>query len=104
MTITKTFGIDFYSSGGALTLDPYCIREDMYDLPGEYVRTHDNQWTIAGKVKEDYYEWINEFEAEHPVFGRVWGDFEGEVYADTEEGYQDFYKNFPPTAWDYWDI
>lgn len=36
--------------------------------------------------------------------GKVWGDFEYIVYADSEEAYEDFYKNHPPEEWDYWDI
>lgn len=88
----KVFGVDFDSSGGALTLNPSSIGE------------HENGWKIIGEVHEDYYEWVNEFEAEHPVYGRVWGDFESEVYYDSSEGFKDFYENFPPEEWDYQDI
>lgn len=59
---------------------------------------------IEGEVWEDYFEWVNEFQAVHADFGRVWGDFEDIVYADSEEGFNDFYKNHPPQSWDYWDI
>jgi hypothetical protein len=34
----------------------------------------------------------------------VWGDFEKEVYADSEEAFADFYAKHEPHAWDYWDI
>ena len=61
-------------------------------------------WTITGEVHEDYYEWVNAFEATHPVFGRVWGDYEDVVNADSEEGFNNFYRNHPPTEWDYADI
>lgn len=30
--------------------------------------------------------------------------FEGEVFADSEEGYNHFYTNHQPSAWDYGDI
>ena len=90
--VIKKFGIDFHSDSGALTLSPSDIG------------THEDSWTVTGQIHEDYYEWVNDFEAEHPIYGRVWGDFEKKVYADCEEGFQDFYKNHAPSAWDYGDI
>lgn len=91
-TVIKHFGLDFDSAGGALTLEP------------GYIGTHENGWTITGQIHEDYYEWVNEFEAVHPELGKVWGNFEGEVLADSEEAFQAFYTSFPPVAWDYMDI
>ena len=96
--ITKKFGIDFDSSGGALTLPSSYVSE------GEDGKTHKNGWTISGDVYEDYYLWVNKFEAVHPELGKVWGNFEDEVYADSEVGYRDFYENFSPEEWDYQDI
>ena len=90
--IVKKFGVDFDSCGGALTLGE-----------GE-IGTHEDGWTIKGEIHEDYYTWVNEFEATHSKYGRVWGDFESEVYADTEEGFKDFFEKHPPQAWDYGDI
>ena len=102
--ITKRAGIDFvYSSETALTLPPEYVLDTGLAV-GEFSKTHDNGWTIIANIREDYYYWVNEFEAIHPKFGRVWGDFEKEVYADTEEGFENFYKDFPPEAWDYADI
>jgi len=85
---------EFGYSGGhmALTLCPSVLGENA------------SGWTIQGDIHEDYYEWVNEFEAFHPFFGKVWGNFEDEVYADSEEAFEDFYKNHPPNEWDYWDI
>jgi hypothetical protein len=85
---------EFGHLGGhmALTLGPSDLGE------------HANGWKIEGHVYEDYYEWVNEFEATHPDFGRVWGNFEDVVYADSEQAFEDFYKNHPPMEWDYWDI
>ena len=100
--IIKKYGIDFYSSGGALTLPPSYVSEG--EGVGEYGKTHENGWTISGYIYEDHYSWVNKFEAGHPELGNVWGDFEDEVYAESEIGYQDFYKNFPPEKWDYRDI
>lgn len=103
--ITKEYGKDFKSDGGALTLsasevEPYTSE---WNSP-EYSKTHPDGWIITAKVQEDYYEWINDFKAEHPIYGKVWGNFQDKVYADSEEGYQHFYKNHTPNAWDYGDI
>lgn len=87
-------GGDLGYSGGhmALTLRPSDLGEN------------DSGWTIAGEILEDYFEWVREFEATHPDFGRVWGDFQIEVYADSQEAFEHFYENHPPDEWDYWDI
>jgi len=95
--VTKECGKDFgfeqtENSHDALTLDPS-------DLG-----VNESGWEIKGEVIEDWYEWVNAFEATHPDFGRVWGDFESFVYADSEQGFKHFYENHPPTSWDYWDI
>lgn len=71
---------------------------------GPSSRTHADGWTISGYVREDWYVWVNEFEAHHPVFGRVWGDFEHQVFADTQDGYEAFYASHTPEEWDYQDI
>ncbi len=92
MTVIKQFGIDFHSRDGALTLDP-----------GYVLNTQSSGWKITGRIFHTP-GFINEFEAVHPFYGRVWGDFEDKVYADTEEGFNHFYKNHPPNAWDYQDI
>lgn len=85
----KDFRDEVYS---AHTLDP----SDIGD--------HSSGWSIRGEIHEDYYEWVNFFEAEHPEYGRVWGDFEREVRADSEEGYDHFIEHHPPSKWDYGDI
>lgn len=102
--ITKQFGKDFNSDGGALTLDVSEISEvgHKYNVP--QTRTHVDGWTIYGISHEDYYEWVNEFNASHPIYGNVWGDFEEKVFADSEEGFDHFYQNHQPHAWDYMDI
>lgn len=96
MTVIKQFLVDFHSYYGALTLDP------------DYVlNTQSSGWKITGGIHYDYtyrVGWLNEFEAVHPFYGKVWGNFEDKVYADTEEGFNHFYKNHPPKAWDYQDI
>ena len=61
-------------------------------------------WTITGDVQEDYFEWVNYFEATHPVFGWVRGDYEDVVEAKSKKAYAHFIENHPPYEWDYWDI
>lgn len=107
--ITKKFGIDFNSGDGALTLrltlSPSEVSENGYTKYGDIQqKTHPDGWTIKGEVHEDYCEWVNYFEATHPTYGKVWGDFESEVFASTEEGYNHFYENHKPEAWDCGDI
>jgi len=61
-------------------------------------------WTISGEVREDYFYWVNAFEATHPVYGVVKGDFELSIEATSREAFDHFYKNHPPVDWDYADI
>lgn len=103
------FWKDFFSKDGALTLyTSYVNAEDWTSIYNEdtreYTKTHDNWWTITARIHEDYYERVNEFVAIHPKFWKVWWDFEDKVYAEKKKWFIDFYKNFPPEAWDYWDI
>jgi hypothetical protein len=99
------FEEDFNSDGGALTLSPSEIRDDDDSRTGiELTKTHPDGWTITGIVSEDYFEWVSDFVASHPEYGKVWGNFESKVFADSEEGYNDFYKRHTPDAWDYGDI
>ena len=61
-------------------------------------------WTVEGEVKEDWYEWVNEFTATHPVYGRIEGDFEATVVAESREALDHFIVHHPYEEWDYWDI
>ena len=90
--LIREFGKHFFSSGGALTLTP------------EEIGKHKDGWTITGEIKEDYFEWVNEFEATHPKLGRVYGNFEDKVYATSLKAFNDFYEKHTPSAWDYGDI
>lgn len=79
-------------------------RDLAYTLSPAVLGENSSGWTIRGEVHEDYYEWVNEFEAVHPDFGRVWGDYEDEVHAKSKKAFEHFYKNHPPDVWDYGDI
>jgi len=97
------FGEDFHSEGGALTLNRKEITKKDTET-GYHKRKHADGWTIEGQIHEDYYVWVNEFKAEHPKLGKVWGNFEKKVYAEKKKGFEDFYKKHKPEAWDYYDI
>lgn len=88
----------------AYTLSPEEVCENHNSQHGSFSRTHKDGWTISGAVHEDYYCWVNDFEASHPDFGRVWGNFESKVFATSEEAYQDFFDKHTPNSWDYGDI
>lgn len=102
--ITKVCGVDWENPSGALTLNPSEVCESSGAECGVYTRTHTDGWAITGEVREDYYYWVNEFQASHPVHGKVWGNYEREVHAETAEGFEDFYARHPPHSWDYGDI
>ena len=105
MNIVKKFGVDFFSKEGALTLRTKEVTDkevEEYDVP--YQKTHEDGWTIKEVVHEDWFEWVNYFEASHPIYRKVWGDFEKEVFADSEDGFEHFYSNHTPKDWDYGDI
>lgn len=97
--ITKTFGKDFNSGGGALTLPSESVGKR-----GHVWRIHPSGWSIRGEIVEDWSSWVNEFEAVHPVFGKVWGNFESEVSASSENAFENFWHHHCPEDWDYRDI
>ncbi len=109
LVAVKKFRVNFNSS--MLVLPPeYIFADGIGKSYDDYAdkkfcsRLHDNGWLITGKIGrkdysylwEGYFYWVNRFKARHPKFGKVWGDFSKEVFADSEKGYQDFLKNFPP--------
>ncbi len=61
-------------------------------------------WTVTGDVQEDWFEWVNYFEATHPVYGKITGDFEDEVTAESKDALDNFLESHQPQEWDYWDI
>jgi len=82
----------FAAHSPARTLDPSHLGENP------------SGWTISGEVHEDWYEWVNYFEAVHPVFGWVRGDYEDVVEAKSKKAYAHFIAHHAPCEWDYWDI
>lgn len=79
-------------------------RTQARTLPAYTGYFEDTGWTIKGEVCEDYYKWINHFEAEHPIHGWVEGNFETIVSASSEDAYYQFIKDHPYHEWDYYDL
>lgn len=87
-----SYKIDFDVDRMAHTLDTHELGEN------------ESGWKITGDIQYDYYEWVNYFEANHPDYGYVIGDYEDSIEASSKEAYDHFYKNHPPKVWDYRDI
>lgn len=98
--IVKTFDM----RGMAHTLESKEVDSTGEKYMGMSMCEHNDGWTIAGYVHEDMVTWVNDFMAWSLKYGRVWGNFEKIVYADSEEAYQHFIENHPPREWDYQDI
>jgi hypothetical protein len=77
----------------ARTLDPDVI--GYSELSG---------WTISAEIQRDHYTWINHFEATHPKYGYVKGDFEKSISATSKIAYDHFMRHYTVDHWDYWDI
>ncbi len=73
-------------------------------MPEDLGHHEESGWTVTGTICEDYYEWVNDFEAFHAQYGWVKGNFETEVRAKSKKAYNHFREFFNPTEWDYWDI
>ena len=72
--------------------------------PGDLGFHEKSGWTIEGEVHEDYYEWVNEFVATHPFYGKIEGDFESEVTAESQGALDHFLQHHHYSEWDYYDI
>ena len=71
---------------------------------GSYKKTHKDGWTIEGFIQENYYTWVNEFHANHPVFGEIYSDFKKTVFYKSKKEPNHFLKYHEPYKWDYGDI
>lgn len=101
MSVTKVCGFDypFPDEHHIWTLPLDCVIEYK---PGEkvksgrYQRYHkESGWTIDGQLYQDYYCWVEDFKASHPIYGTLEGDFNCEVTASSDEAWHDFLKHHP---------
>lgn len=111
MGVIKRAKIDYPYKDEALTLNicevaviTDAMRQGLELSGKECTRTHVDGWTITGIIFNDWYSWVNNFSATHPEYGAVHGNFETEVHADSEAGFQHFYTHHTPTSWDYSEI
>lgn len=91
VAIKQVVSVDF-ACAPARTLNPAHLGENS------------SGWTITGEICEDYYTWVNDFEATHPTLGWVRGNYEDVVEAKSKKAYAHFIEHHPPDEWDYWDI
>jgi hypothetical protein len=78
------------------------LHSDEPKVPGtvnpvtSFELTHSDGWKIKGEMRNDWYSWVEKFEAEHPKYGEVWSDLEDRiVYASSESALSEFEKNHP---------
>ena len=93
--------------GGARTLPPEYVANDLVYSPNSgivYSHVHESGWKISAVIHEDWFHWVNKFEAYHPIFGIVRGDFEDNITATSRKGLEHFLFNHPYQEWDYADI
>lgn len=97
---------DQHVSAPAYTLAPSEVKEEYgkEDYGHEFTRTHEDGWTIKGVISEDYYVWVNDFEATKKDGSFVRGNFEDKIEASSVKALKNFLKNHTPDSWDYWDI
>ena len=86
------------------------LKEDVKtdDRSSSSSRLHDgvneSGWEIRGRLFVDTFLWVNEFAGQHAQFGVVFGDFEKQVSATSQAGYDHFVKHHPYVEWSYHDI
>jgi len=90
--LTKQKGVHWQNMYGACTLSALMLGENV------------SGWTISGEVFRDYYSWVNSFEATHPDYGAIKGDYEDKILVETEAAWQHFYQYHPPEQWSYMEI
>jgi hypothetical protein len=90
--------------GMRTTLNPEEVVSDHQYETGLYCHRHPDKWMIKGIIYEDAYYWVEDFVAYHPKYKFVFGNFEEDVYASSEEAYKDFISKHTPHTWDGGDI
>ena len=103
-TYAQTLKIDEVCENYGEVIEKYESSKPHSDDVGYFKRTHEDGWTIEGMIIEDYFYWVEEFKASHPKYGKMWGNFSTEVYAESEEAYENFFMNHKPKCWDMADI
>lgn len=93
-------GKDYPYDGPALTLSPRFVIDTNADNSKEFI--NESGWKIKGEIVED--AWVDNFEAIHPVYGILRGDFERCIEAQSKEAFDHFWEHHEPDSWYYGDI
>lgn len=64
------------------------------------IATHASGWTISGVLHEDWFTWVTDFKATHPLYGKIVGNFMTKVKVPSEEAFRHFMKHHAPNDWD----
>ena len=114
MTITLSFGKDFgigLDDRTIIILDPSevsdninCESDEEFHRDVVYGKYHPDGWTIKAKLEADYYVSIEEFEADHPIYGKIKGRLDDKIVADSLEGWKHFSNYHPLREFDCGDI
>jgi len=105
--ICKGKGIDFNCFDDCmlvLSFEEVVEDDQIAQLDRVYTKTHPDGWTITASLNEDWFWFVRHFEARHPKFGCVAGDFEHKVFADSEEAFDHFFVHHGPQEFDCGDI
>ncbi len=81
-------------------------KSNQVDVLGNKVwrKTHPSGWTIEGIIEEDYYLYVDEFTAIHPIYGTIIAYLDDEIIASSKEAYDHFIENHPLEIFDLGDI
>lgn len=71
---------------------------------GWHTRTHPSGWTIGGDVVGDYWAWVEQIKASHPIHGQVEGRPTDGIRATSKEAYDALVKDHPFKLFDLGDI
>lgn len=87
------------------TLNVLCVQDSEIPKTGFYIKYHEHtSWTIIGNCIEDWFYWIDDFEAHHPTHGIIFGSFNKNVYAESKECFENFVSSHHYEEWDAGDI
>ena len=94
-----------YYDGEYTHIDTWGMRylDHARTLDPEYIGRHSDGWHIVGKIKEDYFKWVNDFKATNGKHF-VCGNFEKLIYTDSPETLVRFLSTYPYSDWNYGDI
>lgn len=109
----KLLNLKIKSKHERIILDPRCVL--MHVPKGDWIcndnidndifeLAHASGWTIRAKIHNDWYSWIQNFEAQHPIFGDLKGDFNDKVECTDKNAFFHFIKYHTPIIFDMYDI